>query len=106
MFCFELHAKSNDYVSFISKIITGDEILIYRRTKIFRSKYTQLKSLSYPWPKKACSDHNKNILIMFFDIKGFVHCEVTPQRVTIKSGLYCRVLKRFRRDVRRNRPEV
>jgi hypothetical protein len=47
----------------------------------------------------------RNMLIIFFDIKGIVHKEIVLAGQTVKSAYYSDVLRRLRKNVRRLRPE-
>jgi len=45
------------------------------------------------------------MLICFFDQEGIVHREFVPPGMTVNADFYCDVLKRFRENVRRKRPQ-
>jgi hypothetical protein len=40
------------------------------------------------------------VLIVFFEVKGIVHCEFVPLNTTVSSDFYCDVLRRLRENVR------
>ncbi|UYV73070.1 hypothetical protein LAZ67_10001736 [Cordylochernes scorpioides] len=48
----------------------------------------------------------KTMIIVFFDIRGIVHCEFVPQRQTVNSAFYLEVLKRLKRRIARVRTDI
>lgn len=48
----------------------------------------------------------ETMLIVFFDVRGFVHLEFVPQGQTINAALYLEVLKRLKRRVERVLPYI
>jgi hypothetical protein len=48
----------------------------------------------------------KNMLIIFFVIKGFVKKEFVLPDQTVNSAYYCDVLRRLLKNMRRLRPEL
>jgi hypothetical protein len=48
----------------------------------------------------------KNMLVIFFDIKGVIHKEFVLAGQTVNSEYYCDVLRRLRENVRRLRPKL
>ncbi|GFW82211.1 mariner mos1 transposase [Trichonephila clavipes] len=53
---------------------------------------------SSPRPKKARMSKSciKTMIIVFFDIRGIVHCEFVPQGQTVNSAFYLEVLRRLK----------
>jgi hypothetical protein len=48
----------------------------------------------------------KSMIIVFFDVKGIVHCEFVPPNITVNSDFYCDVLRHLTENVLRKRPEL
>jgi hypothetical protein len=46
------------------------------------------------------------MLIVFFDVKGFVRRELVPPNTMVISDVYCDVLRRLRENMRRKRQEL
>jgi len=65
------------------------------------NKSSQWKSPGSPRPKKARQSRSatKNMLIMFFDIRGNVHHEFVPEGQTVNAKFYCNVLRRLGEDI-------
>lgn len=106
--CSELRETSENDPTFISRVITGDESWFYGYDPETKQQSSQWKSPRSPRPKKArqVRSATKTMLIVFFDIKGIVHREFVPARVTVNSDFYCDVLRRLRENVRRKRPKL
>jgi len=68
----------------------------------------QWKSTSSPRPKKVCMScaKFKAMLIVFFDIQGFVMAEWVPSGQTESQQFYVEVLTKLHERVRRKRPEL
>jgi transposase len=106
--CEELRQIASDDATFLSRVITGDEIWIYGYDPETKQQSTQLKSPNSPKPKEAkhVKSKIKSMLIIFFDIKGIVHKEFALAGQTVNSEYYCDVLRRLRENVQRLRPEL
>jgi hypothetical protein len=108
--CLELREKANEDPTFISTIITGDESLIYgyEYDPETKQQSSLWKSPQSPRAKKARQvlSSTKSMLIVFFDVKGIVHREFVPPKMTVNSDFYCDVLRRLRENVQRKRPEL
>ncbi|UYV79005.1 hypothetical protein LAZ67_17000627 [Cordylochernes scorpioides] len=63
---------------------------------------------SSPRPKKARMRKSriKTMIIVFFDIRGIVHCEFVPQGETVNSAFYLEVLRRLKRRIARVRTDI
>jgi hypothetical protein len=48
----------------------------------------------------AGPEFNKEHAHCFFDVKGIVHREFVPSKITVNSDFYCDVLRRLRENVR------
>ena len=73
--CKEHRLRVLDDPSFISRIITGDEIWVYGFDPETKQQSSQWKSPEFPRPKKARQSRTalKSMLIVFFDIRGIVN---------------------------------
>jgi len=106
--CQELRRRAVDDPTFMSRVITTDEIWVYRYDPETKQQPSQWKSPGSPRPKKvrqSCSA-TKSMLIVFLDIRGIVHHEFVPEGQTVNAEFYCNVLRRLREDIRRKRPEL
>ncbi|GFT63952.1 mariner mos1 transposase [Trichonephila clavipes] len=64
---------------------------------------------SSPRPKKARMSKSriiKTMIIVFFDIRGIVHCEFVPQGQTVNLDFYLEVLRRLKRRIARVRADI
>ncbi|GFW74558.1 mariner Mos1 transposase [Trichonephila clavipes] len=63
---------------------------------------------SYPRPKKAriSKSRIKTMIIVFFDIRGIVHCEFVLQGQTVNSAFYLEVLRRLKRRIARVKADI
>jgi histone-lysine N-methyltransferase SETMAR len=103
--CRELLQRAENYATFLSSIITGDESWVYGYDPETK-QMPQWKMPSSPRPKKArqVRSNVKTMLIAFFDAEGLVHHEFLPQRQTMNQTVYITVLQRLRDAVRLKRP--
>jgi hypothetical protein len=78
--CLELQEKANENPIFISRIITDDESWIYSYDPETKQQSLQRKSRQSPRTKKVqqVQSSTKSMLIVYFDMKGIVHCEFVP----------------------------
>ena len=92
----------------MSRIITGDENLVYGYDPEIKQQSLQWKSPGFPRPKKARQSRSatKSVLIVFFDIRGIVQHEFSPEGQTVNAKFYCSVLHLLRKDILRKRPEL
>jgi histone-lysine N-methyltransferase SETMAR len=88
----------------------GDKSWIYSYDPETKQQSSQWKSPQSPRTKKAqkVRSSTEGMLIVFFDMKGIVHCEYVPPNTMVNSDfyLYCDVLRHLRENVRRKRPEL
>jgi hypothetical protein len=74
-------------LTFLSKIIRGDEMWVYS---------SQWKSPSYLCPKKAMQYHsNAKSMFIFFYTDGMVHHEFVPHGQTVIQDFYKGILQRY-----------
>jgi histone-lysine N-methyltransferase SETMAR len=92
----------------MSRIITGDESWVYGYNPETKQQYSQWESPGSPILEKARQSPSttKNMLIVFFDIRGIVHHEFIPEGQTVNAEFYCNVFLRLREDIRGKRPEL
>jgi len=92
----------------MSRVITGDESWVYEYDPETKQQSSQRKSPGSPKPKKARQSRSpaKNMLIVFFDIRGIVYHEFVPEGQNVNAEFYCKVLRRLKEDIRRKRPEL
>jgi len=105
--CLDLKENGVNHPSFLSNVITGDEIWVYTYDLETKFKSSQWKSPGSTRPKKArqVRSNIKSMLIGFFDQKGIVHKEFVPPGQTVNAAFYVEVLKRLRENVQRKRPD-
>jgi histone-lysine N-methyltransferase SETMAR len=87
----ELREKANEYSTFISRIIRGDESWIYSygpKTKQQTSQWKSPQSPSAKTARQVRSSTKSMLIVFFFDVKGID------------------VLRRLTENVRRKRPEL
>jgi histone-lysine N-methyltransferase SETMAR len=96
--------KANKEQTFISRIITGDESWIYGYDPETKQQLSQWKSPQSPRAKKVqqVQSSTKSMLI-FFGVKGIVHCELVPPNTTINSDFYCDILRHVRENMGQKR---
>ena len=85
--CQELRRRAVDDPTFMSRVITTDEIWVYRYDPETKQQPSQWKSPGSPRPKKvrqSCSA-TKIMLIVFLDIRGIVHHEFVPEGQTVNA---------------------
>jgi histone-lysine N-methyltransferase SETMAR len=76
----------------------SDESWIYSYDPETKEQSSQWKSPQSPRAKMAWQvrSSTKNMLIVFFDVKGIVHSEFVSPNSTVNSDFYCDVLRRSR----------
>jgi len=86
--CQELRQRALDDPSFMLRVITGDKSWVYGYDPETKQQSSQWKSPGSPRPKKARQSRSttKSMLILFFDIRGIVHHEFSPQGQTMNAG--------------------
>jgi histone-lysine N-methyltransferase SETMAR len=99
--CLEVQEKANKDPTFISRIITRDESWIYgydpeTKQQSFLWKSPQSLKAKKAWQVRSST---KSMLIVFLDVKGIVHREFVPPKMTANSDFYRDVLKHLRENV-------
>jgi hypothetical protein len=91
-----------------TRLITGDESLIYGYDSETKQQSSQWKIPNSPTPKEARQLKSKvnSMFIIFFDIKRTVHKEFVLVGQTANSAYYCDDLLRLCESVRRLRTEL
>ncbi|XP_023726193.1 histone-lysine N-methyltransferase SETMAR-like [Cryptotermes secundus] len=94
----DLFNKSTQDPTFLKKIITGDESLMFAYDLETRMQSSEWHTASSPQPKKSrlVRSKDKVILTAFFDIYGLVHHEFLPPGQTFTGNFYVQVLQRLR----------
>jgi len=105
MFAGDLFEKSMQDLTFLTKIVTGDESWVFAYNPETKMHSAEWHTLSSPRPKKShlVKSKEKVMLIAFFDIDGVVHHEFVPPGLTVNGHFYVQVLQRLRDAVRRKR---
>jgi hypothetical protein len=106
--CLELWETANADSTFVCSIITGDESWIYGYDPETNQQSSQWKGPQSPRAKKVrqVRSSTKNMLIVFFNMKGIVDREFVPPNTMVNPNFYCDVLRHLRENVRRKRPEL
>ncbi|UYV70267.1 hypothetical protein LAZ67_7002330 [Cordylochernes scorpioides] len=105
--CQELLDLIQNEPDFLNSVVTGDESWMFEYPESKRQSCAW-HTKSSPRPKKARMSKSfiKTIIIVFFDIRGIVHCEFVPQGQTVHSTFYLEVLRRFKRRIARVRTDI
>ncbi|UYV68491.1 MAN2B1 [Cordylochernes scorpioides] len=93
---------------FLNSVITGDESWMFEYDPESKRQSCAWHTKSSPRPKKARMSKSriKTMSIVFFDIRGIVHCEFVPQGQTVNSAFYLEVLRRLKRRIARVRTDI
>lgn len=93
----------------MDRIITTDETWLHYydpETKQQSSMWT-LKGNPPPKKAKVCKSSGKNMCIMFMDRKGILLSHFVPEKQTVNSTYYSKVLRRdLINAIRKKRPEL
>jgi hypothetical protein len=84
--CLQLKEKADEDPTFIPRIITGDESWIYSYPET-KQQSSHWNSRQLPRAKEAQQvwSSTKSMLIVFFYMKGIVHCEFVPPNTMVNS---------------------
>ncbi|UYV84494.1 hypothetical protein LAZ67_X002369 [Cordylochernes scorpioides] len=106
--CQELLDLIQNEPGFLNSVVTGDESWMFEYDPESKRQSCALHTKSSPRPKKARMSKSriKTMIIVFFDIRGIVHCEFVPQGQTVNSAFYLEVLRRLKRRIARVRTDI
>ncbi|UYV69395.1 hypothetical protein LAZ67_6003445 [Cordylochernes scorpioides] len=93
---------------FLNSVVTGDESWMFEYDPESKRQSCAWHTKSSLRPKKARMSKSriKTMIIVFFDIRGIVHCEFVPQGQTVNSAFYLEVLRRLKRRIARVRTNI
>ncbi|XP_035230328.1 uncharacterized protein LOC118202281, partial [Stegodyphus dumicola] len=94
--------------AFMGRIVTDDETCCHHYESETKWDSMQWKHVSSPPPKKfkAAPSAGKVLLTVVFDVQGPLLVEFLERRKTIISDVYCEILGRLRRSIKKKRPEL
>ncbi|UYV62070.1 RNGTT [Cordylochernes scorpioides] len=106
--CQELLDLIQNEPDFLNSVVTGDESWMFEYDPESKRQSCAWHTKSSPRPKKARMSKSriKTMIIVFFDIRGIVHCEFVPQGQTVNSAFYLEVLRRLKRRIARVRTDI
>ncbi|UYV70795.1 hypothetical protein LAZ67_8000653 [Cordylochernes scorpioides] len=106
--CHELLDLIQSEPDFLNSVVTGDESWMFEYDPESKRQICAWPTKSSPRPKKARMSKSriKTMIIVFFDIRGIVHCESVPQGQTVNSAFYLEVLRRLKRRIARVRTDI
>ncbi|UYV64611.1 hypothetical protein LAZ67_3001306, partial [Cordylochernes scorpioides] len=106
--CQELLDLIQNEPDFLNSVVTGDESWMFEYDPESKRQSCAWHTKSSPRPKKARMSKSriKTMIIVFFDIRGIVHCEFVPQGQTVNSAFYLEVLRRLKRRIPRVRTDI
>ncbi|GFW46844.1 protein GVQW3 [Trichonephila clavipes] len=106
--CQELLDLNQNKPDFLNSVVTGDESWMFEYDPEPKRQNCEWHTKSSPCPKKVRMSKSriKKIIIVFFDIRGIVHCEFVPQGQTVNSAFYLEVLRRLKRRIALVRADI
>ncbi|UYV81463.1 hypothetical protein LAZ67_20001259 [Cordylochernes scorpioides] len=106
--CQELLDLIQNEPGFLNSVVTGDESWMFEYDPESKRQSCAWHTKSSPRPKKARMSKSriKTMIIVFFDIRGIVHCEFLTQGQTVNSAFYLEVLRRLKRRIARVRADI
>ncbi|UYV64612.1 hypothetical protein LAZ67_3001311 [Cordylochernes scorpioides] len=106
--CQELLDLIKNEPDFLNSVVTGDESWMFEYDPESKRQSCAWHTKSSPRPKKPRMSKSriKTMIIVFFDIRGIVHCEFVPQGQTVNSAFYLEVLRRLKRRIPRVRTDI
>ncbi|UYV61595.1 hypothetical protein LAZ67_1005470 [Cordylochernes scorpioides] len=106
--CQELLYLIQNEPDFLNSVVTGDESWMFEYDPESKRQSCAWHTKSSPRPKKARMRKSriKTMIIVFFDIRGIVHCEFVPQGETVNSAFYLEVLRRLKRRIAQVRTDI
>jgi len=105
--CKDMKETADSDPNFLKNIVTGDESWCFRYEPTTKRQSAAWKGSNSPTPKKSRLQKSrvKTLITVFFDSKGVIHKEFTPQGQTVNKEYYLEVLKRLLKRIARVRPE-
>ncbi|GFX77324.1 protein GVQW3 [Trichonephila clavipes] len=96
--CQELLDLIQNEPDFLNSVVTGDESWMFEYDPESKRQSCEWHTKSSPRHKKARMSKSciETMIIVFFDIRGIVHCKFVPQAQTVNSAFYLEVLRRPR----------
>ncbi|UYV68186.1 hypothetical protein LAZ67_5003296 [Cordylochernes scorpioides] len=93
---------------FLNSVVTGDESWMFEYDPESKRQSCAWHTKSSLRPKKARMSKSriKTMIIVFFDIRGIVHCEFVPRGKAVNSAFYLEVLRRLKRRIARVRTDI
>ncbi|UYV77919.1 hypothetical protein LAZ67_15002845 [Cordylochernes scorpioides] len=104
----EMLDSVRDDPNLLQRGITGDEAWVYGYDVETKAQSSQWKLPHEPRPKKArqVRSNVKVLLTVFFDCRGVVHHEFSPQGRTVNKEYYLQVMRNLREAIRQKRPDL
>ncbi|UYV82490.1 hypothetical protein LAZ67_21002496 [Cordylochernes scorpioides] len=104
----EMLDSVRDDPNLLQRVITGDEAWVYGYDEETKAQSSQWKLPHEPRPKKArhVRSNVKVLLTVFFDCRGVVHPEFSPQGRTVNKEYYLQVMRNLREAIRQKRPDL
>jgi len=106
--CADILQNIENDSNFSENVRTCDESWFFQYDLESKRQSMHWKSPSSPRQKKGPQSKSKckEMMIVFFDIRGIVHVEWVPEGQTVNHVYYKEVLTNLRERVRRRRPEM
>ncbi|UYV69042.1 DAAM2 [Cordylochernes scorpioides] len=104
----EMLDSVRDDPNLLQRVITGDEAWVYGYDVETKAQSSQWKLPHEPRPKKArqVRSNVKVLLTVFFDCRGVVHHEFSPQGRTVNKEYYLQAMRNLREAIRQKRPDL
>ncbi|UYV71906.1 hypothetical protein LAZ67_9001019 [Cordylochernes scorpioides] len=104
----EMLDSVRDDPNLLQRVITGDEAWVYGYDVETKAQSSQWKLPHEPRPKKArqVRSNVKVLLTVFFDCRGVVDHEFSPQGRTVNKEYYLQVMRNLREAIRQKRPDL
>lgn len=105
--CIDMKESAENDPIFLRNLVTGDESWCFQYEPLTKRQSAEWVGAEDQRPKKLRLQKSrvKTLLTVFFDSKGIIHKEFTPQGQTITGQYYLGVLDRLLKRITRVRPE-
>lgn len=105
--CIDMQNRADNDPTFMKTIVTGDETWCYQYDPLTKRQSAEWLEDGDPKPKKCRMQKSrvKTLLTVFFDSRGIIHQEFTPEGVTVTGEYYLSVVDRLLKRIHRVRPE-